>query len=140
MKKGSPTLSDIKLFENLYDIHKSLRIVAKLTNWCPSTLKKYVTYRHKRTPIKKSKLVVDWRKRTKIKLVEYKGGKCVHCGYNECIEALQFHHSNPNKKDFTISGKSWSYERLKKEADKCILLCSNCHIKEHTKLNILGLT
>ncbi len=35
--------------------------------------------------------------------VEYLGGKCVKCGYNECIWVLEFHHKDSNEKDFTIS-------------------------------------
>jgi hypothetical protein len=75
--------------------------------------------------------VINWRKRTKIKLVEYKGGKCERCGYDKYPEVLEFHHKDPNEKDFSISGKSWSFERLKKEVDKCILLCANCHRETH---------
>jgi predicted HNH restriction endonuclease len=37
----------------------------------------------------------------------------------------------PDEKDFTIGGKSWSFEKLKKESDKCILVCSNCHKEIH---------
>jgi hypothetical protein len=79
----------------------------------------------------RSKSVVDWRVRTKQKLVEYKGGSCEKCGYSKCIQALEFHHLDPNEKDFTISGKSWSFEKLKKEVDKCILVCNRCHTEIH---------
>ena len=82
---------------------------------------------------KKNKVrnVIEWRKRVKMNLVSYKGGKCEKCGYNKCVRSLEFHHLDPNEKDFTISGKSWSFERLKKEVDKCILVCSNCHNEIH---------
>jgi hypothetical protein len=66
--------------------------------------------------------VINHRRNTKIKLVEYKGGCCEKCGYNKTIQALQFHHINTNDKDFTISGKSYCFERMKKEVDKCILV------------------
>ncbi|MFW6282282.1 MAG: hypothetical protein ACOC1O_05795 [bacterium] len=78
--------------------------------------------------------VIYWRNKVKKKLIKYKGGECLSCGYNKCIQNLQFHHINPNEKDFTIGGKSYSYERLKKESDKCILLCSNCHTEIHYNL------
>jgi hypothetical protein len=52
------------------------------------------------------------------------------------MNVLQFHHLDPTKKDFTIGGKSWSYERLKQEVDKCILVCANCHIEIHEEINI----
>lgn len=64
--------------------------------------------------------------------VNYFGGKCQHCGYNKCIQVLGFHHLDPSKKEFIISGsyvKPWKL--LKEELDKCIMLCSNCHIELH---------
>lgn len=73
--------------------------------------------------IKCKKCIMDAvsKKRHKLKeaLVKYKGGKCEICGYNKCIAALEFHHINPDEKDFGISnGNIVSLERLKKEADK----------------------
>lgn len=81
--------------------------------------------------------VVDWRRRSKSKLVEYKGGKCKECGYNKSINALHFHHLDPSQKDFSISGKSWSFDKLKVEVDKCVLLCANCHAEVHEGLRVL---
>lgn len=76
------------------------------------------------------------RKRKEI-LVEYKGSKCEICGYNKCIASLEFHHLDPNEKDFTIGSSNNRLNRTletdKKEADKCILLCSNCHREIHFK-------
>lgn len=86
-----------------------------------------------RKKISKSESVISWRKRRKIELVKYKGGKCEICGYDKSIRALQFHHKSPKGKDFTISGKSYSKETLIKEVDKCILVCSNCHHEIHEK-------
>lgn len=77
------------------------------------------------------------RKAIKKQLVKYKGNKCQKCGYNKCIEALQFHHINPEDKLFEISDYTYftirPMEEYYKEADKCDLLCSNCHIEEHLK-------
>jgi hypothetical protein len=47
------------------------------------------------------------------------------------MRALSFHHKNPNEKDFSISGKSLSFEKLRGEVDKCMLVCSNCHSEIH---------
>jgi predicted HNH restriction endonuclease len=66
-------------------------------------------------------------------LIDYKGGECEICGYSKCDSALQFHHKDPTEKDFTISGKSLSFDRLKEEVDKCMLVCSNCHAEIHEK-------
>ena len=59
--------------------------------------------------------------------LEYKGGKCVMCGYDKYIGALDFHHVEPNEKDFIISGSERFTERVRAELDKCIVLCANCH-------------
>jgi len=69
----------------------------------------------------------------KLELVNYKGGACQICGYNDCIAALDFHH-NIGDKEFNIGtelGKSCKLSKLKQEVDKCILVCSNCHRKIH---------
>ena len=74
-------------------------------------------------------------------LVEYKGGQCVECGYSKCEGALQFHHQNENDKDFTLSEikpNVMSMEDIKNEADKCVLLCANCHAKKHAVEDIIG--
>lgn len=79
--------------------------------------------------------VINHRRNLKIRLIEYKGGKCIKCNYNKCNAALEFHHLDPNEKDFDISNFSYSFDRLKKEADKCILVCSNCHREIHDEIN-----
>lgn len=73
------------------------------------------------------------RQKVKQMSVEYKGGKCEKCGYNKCIAALDFHHINPNEKEFGISfrGYTRSWEKVKQELDKCMLLCANCHRELH---------
>jgi DNA-binding protein Fis len=77
------------------------------------------------------------RKQLKRDLVEYKGGKCEKCGYNKCVAAMDFHHKDPKEKDFGLSGNgnTQSWKKLKKEADKCLLLCANCHRELHEELN-----
>lgn len=80
-----------------------------------------------------SKAVSKRRRKIKEMAVEYKGGKCVFCGYNRCIGALEFHHLNPDEKDFNIAstGTTRSWEKVKKELDKCICVCANCHREIH---------
>jgi DNA-binding protein Fis len=79
------------------------------------------------------------RKRKKLKkdLVEYKGDKCERCGYNKCVAAMDFHHKDPSQKDFALSknGHTRSWKSLTTEADKCELVCSNCHREIHEELN-----
>lgn len=83
------------------------------------------------TSRRKSLSVINWKKQKKLDLIEYKGGCCEVCGYNKCSAALEFHHKDPKGKDFAISSHSYSFEKMKKEVDKCMLVCSNCHREIH---------
>ena len=71
--------------------------------------------------------------------VEYKDGKCKLCGYDGCIQALEFHHVGNTGKDVGISDKGYtrSWQRVKKEIDKCILVCANCHRELHVGIKQL---
>lgn len=80
---------------------------------------------------------VDKRRRLlKQRAVDYKGGSCVKCGYNNCISALEFHHTDPTQKDFAISvsGHTRSWQIILNELDKCILVCCRCHREIHHEL------
>ena len=59
---------------------------------------------------------------------------CILCGYNKNLTALDFHHTNPAEKDFTISsrGQLKLNDKIKSELDKCDVLCSNCHREKHS--------
>lgn len=81
---------------------------------------------------KKYDSVHEWQQRTRIErkqwLVEHKGGKCVICGYNRCLHALDFHHVRD--KEFELSQSnltSNSWEKIVVEVDKTVLLCKVCH-------------
>lgn len=69
----------------------------------------------------------------------YKGGKCMICGYQRCLGALEFHHLDPAKKKFGLSmkGLTKSWQKIKKELDKCILICANCHREIHAGITQL---
>lgn len=88
---------------------------------------------------KKCNIVNVDRKRKKLKLqaIEYKGGACQKCEYSKCISALEFHHTNPNEKEFGIGsrGNTRSWDKMKLELDKCILVCANCHRELHHELD-----
>lgn len=74
----------------------------------------------------------------KLTLVGYKGGKCELCGYNKCIASLDFHHKDPSQKDPKWTNmRRWNPERVKKEVDKCQLVCRNCHGEIHYKQGVV---
>jgi len=91
------------------------------------------TYRDRAEYLKRA--VDKRRKKLRTMAVEYKGGKCELCGYNKCAQALDFHHLDPKLKDFGISmdGLTRAWSRVKKELDKCIMLCANCHREVHAE-------
>lgn len=75
-----------------------------------------------------------YRLNNKLRGIEYLGGKCCDCQneYPSCV--YDFHHRDPTTKEFdgnAFTTKSW--ENVKKELDKCDLLCANCHRIRHSK-------
>jgi hypothetical protein len=75
------------------------------------------------------------QRRKKQVAVDYKGGKCVICGYNKYNGSLDFHHLDPSKKDFAIGTyRTYDMNLIKPELDKCILVCRNCHGEIHGKI------
>lgn len=71
------------------------------------------------------------RRKNKQELVLKFGGKCIDCGYNKSIWALQFDHIDPSNKVASIS-QYLSYNKVSLaniEAEKCELVCANCHFE-----------
>jgi hypothetical protein len=72
------------------------------------------------------------RYRNKLAAIKLLGSKCNRCGYDKHIGALEFHHLRD--KDFNIGNFTNSaWNKIKKEIEKCELICSNCHRIEHCK-------
>lgn len=60
-------------------------------------------------------------------------GKCEKCGYNRCVEVLDYHHIDPLTKVGEVSDLVTKYniQSALEEIKKCVLLCSNCHREYH---------
>lgn len=105
---------------------------------CDECFKKYLqkirtTDKYRGTRNKRRK--IDLLKK-KQKLVDYLGGKCKECGYKKSLSALTFHHRNPEEKEYELGYiKDNNWQKVKKELDKCDLVCFNCHMEIHEKLN-----
>lgn len=86
---------------------------------------------------KKNSYATYFRIRMKQELIAYKGGKCIVCGYEKnCPSAYDFHHRNPEEKEFAISKYGvLNRGKLKTEVDKCDLLCCRCHAELHDEEN-----
>lgn len=61
-------------------------------------------------------------------LREKHGGKCSMCDYDKNIDILQFHHQKNKVENVTSIP---SLRKMELEAEKCILLCPNCHALTH---------
>lgn len=92
----------------------------------------------------KEKLAIEDKQRiqerrlnNKLKAIEYLGGKCNHCGIvSEHRGIYDFHHIDKTEKEADPGSlMHYSWKRIQKELDKCILLCANCHRIEHEKDN-----
>ncbi len=70
----------------------------------------------------------------KQRAITFAGGCCQLCGYDTYNGALEFHHLDPSEKDFQVNQRLRSWENIKKEIGKCILLCANCHREVHAGL------
>ncbi len=76
----------------------------------------------------RSEAVTRRRRKVKRALVEEAGGACTVCGYDRCVAALEFHHLEPANKQFALSQRAArSLKSSRAEAEKCMLLCANCH-------------
>ena len=66
-------------------------------------------------------------------LVRYKDGKCMLCGYKRSLAAFDLHHKDDSRKSFglVLRGLTRSWKKIKREADKCVLVCANCHREIH---------
>lgn len=70
----------------------------------------------------------------KLEMIKYKGGCCQKCGYDRHYSALTFHHIDPSQKRYEWKQlKYFNRKVIRKELDKCVLLCNNCHCEEHAE-------
>lgn len=80
---------------------------------------------------KRCRMEAVLRRRRKVKaiLAQEAGARCCICGYDRYIGALEFHHLDPDDKRMQMSGHgvTLALATARREAQKCVLLCSNCH-------------
>jgi len=66
-------------------------------------------------------------------IINQLGGKCVECGYNKCIAALDVHDEDSSIKESHLSGKSWTFikQYINNNRKKLKVLCCRCHRELH---------
>ena len=77
------------------------------------------------------------KRRNRVFVQEYKKSHpCVRCGESEPC-CLDFHHAEPSTKIGALAeivNLGFGLVRIIEEINKCIILCANCHRKEHGRL------
>lgn len=86
--------------------------------------------------VKEKQVKRQFRNRTKniSELKQIYGSKCSACNYAKCLKALDFHHVDKTTKSFAVSEKTLTVKKIASEAQKCVLLCANCHRELHAGL------
>lgn len=74
------------------------------------------------------------RRLIKLKAVSLKGNKCFCCNQSYHQSVYDFHHLDPSQKDFGLGQKQSTikWEIVKREIDKCIMVCANCNRLIHS--------
>lgn len=87
-----------------------------------------------------SAAVSRYRRNRKEKLVALFGGKCFDCGLTYPPYVFDFDHKDPSQKTFPIgnNGDIVSWMNTLREADKCDLVCANCHRQRTHKQRCQG--
>jgi hypothetical protein len=77
--------------------------------------------------------VVDFRRRTKVRAVDYMGSRCFECERTGPAALFDFHHMDAKDKAFGIGqdGIPRSWDKVVAELEKCVMLCANCHREAH---------
>ena len=103
--------------------------------WSKEKSKKYFKEYYQKNKKRYFDAAKKWKMETKKWFYEtYKDRLiCATCGEKD-IRCLDFHHRNPNQKEYKISALLYGFSRKKIviEIEKCDVLCANCHRKFHS--------
>lgn len=142
------------LSESYYERNRE-KIIKQNEKWAKKNPKKFLASQKKYYDKNKDKILPKARIRAKERqrmirkeyqrhrawIIQQLGGKCVECGYNRCIHAIEIHHIDETKKPKGWNSQNKSYRDLfykwyklgfipENKKKNMILYCSNCH-KEH---------
>ncbi|MBE0525355.1 MAG: hypothetical protein IH631_00325 [Candidatus Thorarchaeota archaeon] len=96
-------------------------------------------YKKHKVEVKKAQKLRLTRMRDRYNMWKSQQG-CCFCFETEAC-CLDLHHVDPKEKDINVSSllkTRYSWERLMEEANKCVVICSNCHRKLHAGLLALS--
>lgn len=126
MEKQCNTCNRVK---PLTEFHKASRNAGGRYHTCKQCRVKidrdrYETSNKKDVSMKRTKFIKDFVTFCK----SWYGCKYCPETHTACLE---FHHRNPEEKEFGLAPTPSSIKRAKQEIKKCDVVCSNCHRKIH---------
>jgi len=113
----------------------SFKAIAKAIPCSLGSVNYFVSEGAKEKVVKRNR---ERRQRLSSQIKAEHGGACVACGYDKCVQALEFDHLEPKNKEFAISEMRSQMGPALKEAAKCLLLCCRCHRERHAGLLDIG--
>lgn len=128
--KTCPTCGVVKEYSFFY---KNKRTKDGFAHVCKACADQSNTKTRLKNPEKNKTHRLRAAARLRQQMQEYKVqlGGCQMCGESHPA-VLELHHLDPDVKDFHPSSAS-SMAQFKREADKCVVLCANCHRKVHAE-------
>lgn len=116
--------------KDVTEFHKNGKGKSGLSSYCKVCQR---TYKKKHYQDNKQKYI-DTTNKNRQWFIDYKKTlKCNRCGFAHPA-ALDFHHIDPNTKDFNMARVSkGNKDKIIAEIAKCEVLCANCHRIEHAK-------
>lgn len=126
------TIEELELFSN------GNESLYKKQNLCLACNRKRTVINNINNKGRRESSATARRYKNKEILIARRGGECVDCGYKyngKNAIVFDFHHRNPDDKLFGIAPRiHYNLKTLKVEADKCDLLCANCHRLRHNEV------
>lgn len=108
----------------------------KIYGWCRECKKAIVKAHYRANSAKYKKRAVDRRRLVQLNIQDLKNKPCADCGNKYPYYVMQFDHVSGKKKfNMSVVWKAgYGAEKVRKEAAKCEVVCSNCHaVRSHKR-------
>lgn len=119
-----------KEIKPLTDFYKRPDRKNSYSSLCKPCLTACTRKRRESNPSKFKEQNAKYYKIKRDKMDEWKTSRgCKVCGFKKHGSALDLHHTNPSDKEGNPGAMTWDQFLI--EAEKCVVLCSNCHRMFH---------
>lgn len=124
--------SKCNVIKSLSDFHKSTRSKDGVQPACKQCMNVAYNASRKKKQSHYQAVARQRRNQTQQRVSEWKSERgCACCG-ETCSPCLELHHPDPSVKEDNPSNLvAVSFEAFLTEAEKCVVLCANCHRKVH---------